>query len=171
MKDESHTLYGCVDWNSRRRVNAAVWSVTPCMGVWIETKRYPARNSSRTRSHPVWVCGLKHVAQSLIGRNLRSHPVWVCGLKHSGSSVTLILSSHTLYGCVDWNSDKIFIEIILIGHTLYGCVDWNQNHWYIRYPKMGHTLYGCVDWNKILGIMANKVTESHPVWVCGLKHI
>ena len=33
--------------------------VTPCMGVWIET-RNRLGGGVRMKSHPVWVCGLKH---------------------------------------------------------------------------------------------------------------
>ena len=32
--------------------------VTPCVGVWIETK-YPCSDASYSVSHPAWVCGLK----------------------------------------------------------------------------------------------------------------
>ena len=52
--------------------------VTPCMGVWIETKDL-TKQRILDRSHPVWVCGLKHLA--LV----------------AGATV----ASHTLYGCVD----------------------------------------------------------------------
>ena len=34
-------------------------TVTPCMGVWIETYR-GRRYRQVIPSHPVWVCGLKH---------------------------------------------------------------------------------------------------------------
>ena len=34
--------------------------VTPCMGVWIETLGYTTRQYF-DMSHPVWVCGLKHI--------------------------------------------------------------------------------------------------------------
>ena len=37
-------------------------TVTPCVGVWIET---PGRNSlhmRRKESHPAWVCGLKQIS-------------------------------------------------------------------------------------------------------------
>ena len=53
-------------------------AVTPCMGVWIETRGTVITNVSR-ESHPVWVCGLKPVAEENDTWNL----------------------SHTLYGCVD----------------------------------------------------------------------
>ena len=33
--------------------------VTPYVGVWIETSILAMKGSSR-RSHPTWVCGLKH---------------------------------------------------------------------------------------------------------------
>ena len=33
--------------------------VTPCMGVWIETEKFKAM-MAEYKSHPVWVCGLKH---------------------------------------------------------------------------------------------------------------
>ena len=53
-------------------------TVTPCMGVWIETYRtYRLHNFQQ------------------------SHPVWVCGLKLSASVKTEAPAGHTLYGCVD----------------------------------------------------------------------
>ena len=55
-----------------------VVSVTPCVGVWIETL-YGKEGELSGKSHPAWVCGLKH----LIGL-----PV-------------LFRLSHTLRGCVD----------------------------------------------------------------------
>ena len=53
-------------------------TVTPCMGVWIETKRC---------AH--WL------------NRVVSHPVWVCGLKQMGIDLDCSHLSHTLYGCVD----------------------------------------------------------------------
>ena len=32
--------------------------VTPCVGVWIETKKKQA-DDKKAESHPAWVCGLK----------------------------------------------------------------------------------------------------------------
>ena len=43
--------------------------------------------SANGRSHPVWVCGLKHVIGSASYKKLVSHPVWVCGLKLATSCV------------------------------------------------------------------------------------
>ena len=76
-------------------------TVTPCMGVWIETDD---NRDSRTwlRSHPVWVCGLKQEVRYLDVGQVLSHPVWVCGLKPSLSrSSAGTIARHTLYGCVD----------------------------------------------------------------------
>ena len=52
--------------------------VTPCVGVWIET-----RPCMPARSHP------------------QSHPAWVCGLKLPLELTRLITLGHTLRGCVD----------------------------------------------------------------------
>ena len=56
-------------------------SVTPCMGVWIETLVLRSRGSV-FMSHPVWVCGLKQMKKGITIDRDKSHPVWVCGLKH-----------------------------------------------------------------------------------------
>ena len=37
----------------------------------------------------------------------------------------LLITSHTLYGCVDWNLNVPVSFDIETSHTLYGCVDWN----------------------------------------------
>ena len=100
--------------------------------------------------------------------------------------------SHTLYGCVDWNSIPHLLGKSLISHTLYGCVDWNSQDMQVVVGNAGHTLYGCVDWNlkKMKKSSSPRVTpcmgvwietcwlvstcvtcSSHPVWVCGLKLI
>ena len=62
------------------RLYIAIKTVTPCMGVWIETL-CPWIACSSTWSHPVWVCGLKLVFGLQWFKCYMSHPVWVCGLK------------------------------------------------------------------------------------------
>ena len=52
--------------------------VTPCVGVWIETK-----------------------SEQTIYRILESHPAWVCGLKLTALSALQRFKCHTLRGCVD----------------------------------------------------------------------
>ena len=54
--------------------------VTPCMGVWIETDPKRLLHLD-TKSHPVWVCGLKPIIGTAGTVPFMSHPVWVCGLK------------------------------------------------------------------------------------------
>ena len=76
----SHTLRGCVDWNLRSVLPIAPPWVTPCVGVWIETKHLP-KWFNLSSSHPAWVCGLKLKYITLLSLRLVSHPAWVCGLK------------------------------------------------------------------------------------------
>ena len=54
--------------------------VTPFVGVWIETLVW---NFVKLidRSHPSWVCGLKHYQKVNQAADATSHPSWVCGLK------------------------------------------------------------------------------------------
>ena len=52
--------------------------VTPCVGVWIETK-----------------------SEQTIYRILESHPAWVCGLKRESVLQCRARKRHTLRGCVD----------------------------------------------------------------------
>ena len=74
--------------------------VTPCMGVWIET-HLQVYGDGQQESHPVWVCGLKLGCTALAAGLTWSHPVWVCGLKLQSAVGHVLVSGHTLYGCVD----------------------------------------------------------------------
>ena len=56
-------------------------SVTPCMGVWIETPFRLLAYHKIAKSPPVWVCGLKLIDIGELSEFVESHPVWVCGLK------------------------------------------------------------------------------------------
>ena len=53
-------------------------SVTPCVGVWIETER-----------------------ESMKDYKTMSHPAWVCGLKQGKGEAQAKANGHTLRGCVD----------------------------------------------------------------------
>ena len=48
--------------------------VTPCVGVWIETKDW-RHEIQGTVSHPAWVCGLKRVIRVVLKK---SPPVTPC---------------------------------------------------------------------------------------------
>ena len=56
-------------------------NVTPYVGVWIETFAITGK-LGLTTSHPTWVCGLKRAERREHRRDHASHPTWVCGLKH-----------------------------------------------------------------------------------------
>ena len=121
----SHTLRGCVDWNINiNYIRPTANIVTPCVGVWIETVLH---------LESVWLAP--------------SHPAWVCGLKRIHSHKHSCIYSHTLRGCVDWNSNTWCAITHHQSHTLRGCVDWNRCiSCGLIYP-ISHTLRGCVDWN------------------------
>ena len=123
--ETSHTLYGCVDWNPK--VSGAEdrpLVVTPCMGVWIETKKLEA-DLLEAKSHPVWVCGLKLALSYWVLLVIPSHPVWVCGLKLDALLYPVYRKkSHPVWVC---GLKHVILDLYGVGHshTLYGCVDWN----------------------------------------------
>ena len=149
-----HTLRGCVDWNRNGIVRFVKGlRVTPCVGVWIETTIGTSFHNS-PRSHPAWVCGLKHNREQIIPLNRRhtlrgcvdwnkrllsrrnfrilSHPAWVCGLKRKTSrSPILLYGSHPAWVC--GLKLKTYCTIFYyLSHTLRGCVDWNSYEKEIR---------------------------------------
>ena len=127
-------------WGCRQR------KVTPCMGVWIETRCLP-HLPAHLRSHPVWVCGLKRrfcqqrrlwghvtpcmgvwietISLRVLQMCSKSHPVWVCGLKH---------------------------------YPLYSQERTHRSHpvWVCGLKPRSHSA-------------GRNDVSSHPVWVCGLK--
>ena len=98
--------------------------VTPCMGVWIET-HLQVYGDGQQESHPVWVCGLKLGCTALAAGLTWSHPVWVCGLKrHRLRSTRWLYWSHPVWVC-GLKLQSAVGHVLVSGHTLYGCVDWN----------------------------------------------
>ena len=172
LQDEtkSHTLCGCVDWNNvvqskprKARMSHPMWvcglkhwnnlwktetlSVTPYVGVWIET--------------------LTHIKPI---RTALSHTLCGCvDWNKNGGTYAANPQSHTLCGCVDWNNSIDNSLGWIASHTLCGCVDWNTWARATRGWNKRHTLCGCVDWNmqRTHWIWCRSV--SHPMWVCGLK--
>ncbi len=143
---QSHTLRGCVDWNPWLLWGWFLWYVTPFVGVWIETGQHMSNQMQqyvtpfvgvwietleyllsfhKGVSHPSWVCGLKPLLSYINIRISLSHPSWVCGLKLNKVHISFLNLSHTLRGCVDWNTTIKEVSINLRSHTLRGCVDWN----------------------------------------------
>ena len=105
--------------------------VTPCVGVWIETKILNAykRKQNVTPCVGVWIETFRHIFHAAY---ILSHPAWVCGLKHPFRELLNGCNSHTLRGCVDWNPFKTTSPIAISCHTLRGCVDWNNREIAIR---------------------------------------
>ena len=103
MGKHCHTLRGCVDWNSLSFTIFYYGSVTPCVGVWIETSLYhvSALTTSVTPCVGVWI-------------------ETILRIRTGGTQ-----QSHTLRGCVDWNHGALLVHDRVVGHTLRGCVDWN----------------------------------------------
>ena len=142
-----HTLYGCVDWNPSASEVFSSRNVTPCMGVWIET----------TNTNGLLLAAVSHTLYGCVDWNHRAPCALIC------------LRCHTLYGCVDWNFIWLRRMAAASCHTLYGCVDWNARFLVTEAEELSHTLYGCVDWNALCVILCALLRQSHPVWVCGLK--
>ena len=120
--------------------------VTPCVGVWIETVLMLVLTPV-VLSHPAWVCGLKLTDDDKIILHASSHPAWVCGLKLHSVAIWLSIRSHTLRGCVDWN---LFEDEEVTPSDVTPCVGVWIETYNARIVKILH--------------------ESHPAWVCGLKH-
>ena len=76
---------------------------------------------------------------------------------------------HTLRGCVDWNTSSRGPPDGVTCHTLRGCVDWNR---YQLAWRVSSEVTPCVGvWIETIKHKATKYNyESHPAWVCGLKH-
>ena len=124
-----------------------------------------------TKSHPSWVCGLKHqVSQTWRARRM-SHPSWVCGLKPSRVTISPCRQqSHPSWVCGLKQRILCFWQRFE-RHTLRGCVDWNiKNLSRIGMDKC-HTLRGCVDWNLIFITLHIKtlVTPFVGVWIETLR--
>ena len=98
----SHTLRGCVDWNSNSWLTRSLNLVTPCVGVWIETVLAELETAEVivTPCVGVWIETSDWFTRTV---PVKSHPAWVCGLKLSLLLMMLMLRCHTLRGCVDWN--------------------------------------------------------------------
>ena len=100
-----HSLCGSVDWNIYDRTGVIVTSVTPYVGVWIET------------TYSVCI---------LIPKDSHS----LCGSVDWNNSTpdnASESSSHSLCGSVDWNNKNMAKLEKLVGHSLCGSVDWNAN--------------------------------------------
>ena len=124
-----HTLRGCVDWNILPGVTigkAAI--VTPCVGVWIETR--PMRIDKPGRQ--------SHTLRGCVDWN------------RNGQRYCYYGKSHTLRGCVDWNISFWFVYTFFIVTPCVGVWIETTCVRLVIHKELSHTLRGCVDWNTIL---------------------
>ena len=98
-----------------------------------------------------------------------SHPAWVCGLKHVKHACKPFYNSHTLRGCVDWNSS--FAVSNVTSSSVTPCVGvWIETFDFICWSKPP-IVTPCVGvWIETPEYLTYyAVISSHPAWVCGLK--
>ena len=121
-------------------------SVTPCMGVWIETR--------------VTVCSFGQ---------LKSHPVWVCGLKLQLPHLSHLLKCVT--PCMGvWIETGHREQHCLLAHVTPCMGVWIETgspRIYCQTPP-SHPVWVCGLKLYIEGYGSCHYS-SHPVWVCGLK--
>ena len=166
--------------------------VTPCMGVWIETKGDLQAWKPRlvTPCMGVWI---ETILIYKVWLKIQVTPcmgVWIETQSYLGRWQTYL--GHTLYGCVDWNCCNgcsyqlcivtpcmgVWIETLSsLSNSTSSPVTPCMGVWIeteikllIIKPYGSHTLYGCVDWNIKKEDLEKQPGQSHPVWVCGLKH-
>ena len=101
----------------------------------------------------------------------KSHPAWVCGLKHALTLQVLQRNQcHTLRGCVDWN---LFgeLETLYIGVT--PCVGvWIETVVLFNLYIISQVTPCVGVWIETLTfVWNNRNNRSHPAWVCGLKRL
>ena len=142
-------------------------------------------------SHPAWVCGLKHYLYSFLD-NFLCHTLRGC--VDWNQQLTNCVKCYLVTPCVGVWIETFLSQKLLpvtVCHTLRGCVDWNLSGGcypivLIVTPCVGVwietiSLYfsdpicivtPCVGvWIETLqGFILPFISESHPAWVCGLKH-
>ena len=128
-------------------LNGLSSSVTPFVGVWIETSR-SMYYCHLTWSHPSWVCGLKRNIHSMQLSYQMSHPSWVCGLKH--------VCAENQCHCLVTPFVGVWIETRPKQDRLSGCRVTPFVGVWIETPD---------------DLLRHPEPRSHPSWVCGLKQV
>ena len=143
--------------------------VTPCVGVWIETRGLRELTAASVVTPCVGVWIETSILQQRVNLPLLSHPAWVCGLKQVNDSFKQCRNrSHTLRGCVDWNligrpgiqhgDVTPCVGVWIETHSGRGCMTSMRSHpaWVCGLKPEPASLIALLP-------------ESHPAWVCGLK--
>ena len=124
----------------------------------------------RWSSHPVWVCGLKHIIIYIDWKTHMSHPVWVCGLKLTLVLLILIaFLSHPVWVC---GLKLVCFSTLMpqnLSHPVWVC---GLKHWCLLLWDTFLGVTPCMGvWiETLIYLHVSVIMKSHPVWVCGLKH-
>ena len=144
--------------------------VTPYVGVWIETPRRSDNHRPKTVTPyvGVWIETCQRQNRGVCGR---SHPTWVCGLKPDIRKSGTKIGSHTLRGCVDWNTTEfIHISNLVVTPYVGVWIETSKSNC-SKKRKPSHTLRGCVDWN-INGPVFGNIEDGHTlrgnIWIGAL---
>ena len=165
----SHTLRGCVDWNSYMRSIILSQHVTPCVGVWIETVSLTRKSTEW--SHTLRGCVDWNDLSELMSMMSTVTPcvgVWI--ETNWQSPAPRNGQCHTLRGCVDWNSYSLYLLYI---HEVTPCVGvWIETENEFRPAEFMQSHPAWVCGLKQFGVFIFKhFDKSHPAWVCGLKQV
>ena len=100
-----------------------VYRVAPRVGAWIET--FEVKDVEfETKSHPVWVRGLKHQCANRKGESHKSHPVWVRGLKLCVARTARFGTwSHPVWVRGLKHTSIFYVKNLNASRTPCGCVD------------------------------------------------
>ena len=144
-------------------------TVTPYVGVWIETKGGLGLSNTESASLLMWECGLKHLPSAYARNDQLSLLMWECGLKRiRGVTVYYGFVSLLMWECGlkqlyrDCSRDRGC-------HSLCGSVDWNLHNGRIS-KSHAVTPYVGVWIETKLALCATIVISSLLMWECGLKH-
>ena len=143
-------------------------SVTPFVGVWIET--IPSYCCLlMILSHPSWVCGLKLGKPRTMRFEGRSHPSWVCGLKLVllANLVAAILS-HPSWVCGLKQVKKNTLMLFVLVTPFVGVWIETDTQTINDVSDESHPSWVC-GLKRIRELSISSRTPSHPSWVCGLK--
>ena len=133
-RHQSHPTWVCGLKHKTQSATPYGKDVTPYVGVWIETK------SGHTLTYDCGGHTLRGCVDwnNVIGKKrcgVWSHPTWVCGLKLSNLPLMRMASKVTPYVGVWIETPWYLLYLFLPGsHTLRGCVDWNTHMWLFSKP-------------------------------------
>ena len=123
----SHTLYGCVYWNMRHNAGKILIRVTPYMGVCIETD-VAIKQRTADNSHTLYGCVYWNNPNPLLAyQKIYVTPYMGVCIETTGKQIKeLTRASHPIWVCVLKLKAMAYQSGNALSHTLYGCVYWNH---------------------------------------------